>query len=38
MESRLEQLRAEWRAITRTPPPDVERSAEIKREADAMRR
>ncbi len=35
-QTRLEEVRAEWLAITRLPPPDEDRFAEIKGEANAI--
>jgi hypothetical protein len=35
-EGRFEQVRAEWSAITRRPPVDVERFGHVKSEADAL--
>lgn len=36
VETRLEEIRAEWLAITQLPPPDIERFSQVKREADAL--
>lgn len=35
-QTRFEGIRAEWRAITQLPPPDLERFSQVKREADAL--